>query len=114
MKAFEFNLSGESYEATIDNTMVCMFRKNPEMDYFKVEEEEQKLYVFNNPELARRLGGLSLSSSIDMAYTTDLSFRREYGWNAILVLEDYAREYEIELYIQANVTDLEDKPEWMG
>lgn len=113
MKPFEFTLSGEDYHSTIDNTMVCMFRKNPEMDYFKVTEEEQNLYVFNNPELARRLGGLSLSPSIDMAYTTDLSFRKDYGWNAILVIEDSPREYEIELYIQANVTDLEDKPGWM-
>lgn len=112
MKPFEFNLAGESYESTIDNTMVCMFRKNPEMDYFKVEEEEQKLYVFNNPELARRIGGFALIT--ELHYSTDLDFRRIHSWNAITIIEDSPREYEIDLYVQANLTDLEEKPEWMS
>lgn len=114
MKPFKFTLSGEDYLGTEDNMMVCMFRKQPEIDYFKIEEEDQKLYVFNNPELARNIGGFTLSASVEMAYITNMEFRREYGFNAITVIEDSAREYELELYIDANTTDTEERPPWLN
>lgn len=112
MKDFEFSLNGTDYRSNIDNTMVCMFRKQPYMDYFKVIlEEDEKLFVFNNPELARRLGGFALTSELN--YANDLDFRREYSWNAITIIEDTARDYEVDLYVQANINDLEDLPEWL-
>lgn len=117
-ESFKFGLAGEKYKAKIGNTVVCLFRKQPEIDYFKVvsDKKEQAVYIFNNQELARQIGGFVLQGDFDATPThyPDSSFKERYGWNAPVILEDTARQYEIDLYIQANTHDVEDTPEWLA
>lgn len=107
-KPFIFGLAGEDYEARMYDTVVCLFRKQPEIDYFKHITEENSVYVFNNQELARHIGGFVLQGKL---LYPDKGFRKAHRWNAPVIIEDVARQYEVDLYIQAN--SQEERPEWL-
>ena len=118
-KIFECSVGGRDLELFLGNCAITLFRSTPEVDYLAVElEDDLVLRVFNNPEFVRWMAGYRIAKAGDNYDRPQVlnfrdspdSFRELTGWNPAVVEKEEPSELEMEMFLDVNLTGLDD--EW--
>ena len=115
----KLNIDGEERTLTRLNTGLAMFRDTPEMDYldywYSEEDDgpEHHTLCFDRRELVIWMGAVALSDAdqriLHLSNRQHGTFRDRFGWNPIVMVEDYPSVVEEEAYIAHTSKELEDE-----
>lgn len=113
---FTLTIDGEDHEVLPENHGIAMFRRTPEYDYIDLsteigpDEEVKHIMIFRQQWLCHWMGGLALNQP-DAEHLRDTreelgSFRERFGWNSPVMIEDSAREFEVNMFTESLLSDL--------
>lgn len=118
-RPISISINGEPKELTPENVGIAMFRHDPELDYVDVhepiegEENERHTLVYGQRKLLLWMGHICLKDEdVEIARKAERelgSFTLQSGgWRPPVMIEDYASDWEKEMYVRSQLPADED------